>query len=164
MIYYLSLGSNIGDKTANLQKTIGFLEGIGDILKVSSIYETEPVGMDTTEEVENFYNLVLSIDTTLSPVPLLKEIKEFEKHMGRDIAHSHNLPRVIDIDILLAGDRIVNTRDLVIPHKEMTKRAFVLIPLNEIAPEVIHPVLKKPVKEILANLHSTVIVKKVSTM
>ena len=162
MIYYLSLGSNMGDRSANLQKAIGFLEGIGDILKVSSIYETEPVGMDTAEKVENFYNLVLSFRTEIPPMILLKEIKEFEKRMGRDIAHSLNLPRVIDIDILLADSLVLNTRDLVIPHKKMTKRAFVLIPLNEIAPEVIHPVLKEPVKEILAKLHSKDVVKKKS--
>lgn len=152
MIYYLSLGSNQGDKTANLNKTIDFLQGIGDIGEVSSLYETEPVGMEAG--IENFYNLVLCIQipSSLSPFDLLREIKEFERRMGRDIAHSHNLPRIIDIDILLAGDRVINTEELVIPHQEMTKRAFVLIPLNEIAPEVVHPVLKKPVKEILEQL------------
>ena len=152
MIYYLSLGSNQGDKTANINKAIDFLRGIGDIKEVSSLYETEPVGMEAG--TGNFYNLVLcmQIPPSLSPVDLLREIKEFERRMGRDIAHSHNLPRMIDIDILLAGDQVINTGELVIPHQEMTKRAFVLIPLSEIAPEVVHPVLKKPVKEILQQL------------
>jgi 2-amino-4-hydroxy-6-hydroxymethyldihydropteridine diphosphokinase len=152
MICYLSLGSNQGDKTANINKAIDFLQGLGDIEKVSSLYETEPVGMETG--AENFYNLVLcmQIPSSLLPVDLLREIKRFEKRMGRDIAHSHNLPRTIDIDILLAGDRVINTKELVIPHQEMTKRAFVLIPLNEIAPEVVHPVLNKPLKEILERL------------
>ncbi len=152
MIYYLSLGSNQGDKTDNINKAIDFLRGIGDIEKVSSLYETEPVGMEAG--TENFYNLVLcmQIPSSLSPFDLLREIKEFERRMGRDIARSHNLPRIIDIDILLAGDQVINTEELVIPHQEMTKRAFVLIPLNEIAPEVVHPVLKKPVKEILEQL------------
>jgi 2-amino-4-hydroxy-6-hydroxymethyldihydropteridine diphosphokinase len=152
MIYYLSLGSNQGDKTANINKAIDFLQGIGDIQELSSLYKTEPVGMET--EAENFYNLVLcmQIPSLLSPVDLLREIKEFERRMGRDIAHSHNLPRIIDIDILLAGDRVINTEELVVPHQEMTKRAFVLIPLHEIAPGVVHPVLKKPVNEILHQL------------
>ena len=152
MIYYLSLGTNQGDKTANINKAIDFLRGIGDIEKVSSLYETEPVGMEAG--TENFYNLVLSIQipSSLSPFDLLREIKEFERQMGRDINHSHYLPRTIDIDILLAGEQVINTEELVIPHQEMTKRAFVLIPLNEIAPEVVHPLLKKPIKEILEQL------------
>lgn len=152
MIYYLSLGSNQGDKTANINKAIDFLRGIGDIEDVSSLYETEPVGMEPG--TGNFYNLVLCIQipSSLSPFDLLREIKEFERRMGRDIAHSHNLPRIIDIDILLAGEQVINTEKLVIPHQEMTKRAFVLIPLHEIAPGLVHPVLKKPVKELLRHL------------
>jgi 2-amino-4-hydroxy-6-hydroxymethyldihydropteridine diphosphokinase len=152
MIYYLSLGSNRGDKATNINKAIDFLRGIGDIEEVSSLYETEPVGMET--EAENFYNLVLcmQIPSSLSPVDLLREIKEFERRMGRDIAHSHNLPRIIDIDILLAGNQEINTEELVVPHQEMTKRAFVLMPLHEIAPQVVHPVLNKSIKELLEQL------------
>jgi 2-amino-4-hydroxy-6-hydroxymethyldihydropteridine diphosphokinase len=152
MIYYLSLGTNQGDKIANINKAIDFLRGIGDIQEVSSLYETEPVGM--AAGTENFYNLVLCIQipSSLSPFDLLRKIKEFEGRMGRDIARSHNLPRTIDIDILLAGEQVINTEELVIPHQEMTKRAFVLIPLNEIAPGVVHPVLKQPIKEVLEQL------------
>jgi 2-amino-4-hydroxy-6-hydroxymethyldihydropteridine diphosphokinase len=152
MIYYLSLGSNQGDKLDNINKAIDFLQGTGEIKEVSSLYETGPVGMEPG--TENFYNLVLCIriPSVKSPVDLLREIKRFEGRMGRDIAHSHHLPRSIDIDILLAGDRVINTEELVIPHQEMTKRAFVLIPLNEIAPGVVHPVLKQPIKEILEQL------------
>jgi 2-amino-4-hydroxy-6-hydroxymethyldihydropteridine diphosphokinase len=152
MIYYLSLGSNQGDKAANITHAIDFLQEIGDIEAVSSLYETEPVEMETGNE--NFYNLVLCIQipSSLSPVDLLREIKEFERRMGRDIDHSHHLPRTIDIDILLAGDRVINTPGLVIPHQEMTKRAFVLIPLYEIAPGVMHPLLKKTAKELLHQL------------
>jgi 2-amino-4-hydroxy-6-hydroxymethyldihydropteridine diphosphokinase len=151
-LFYLSLGSNQGDKIANINKAIDFLQGIGIIEEVSSLYETEPVGMEAG--TGNFYNLVLcvQIPSSLSPVDLLREIKEFERRMGRNIAHSHNLPRIIDIDILLAGDRVINTEELVIPHQEMTKRAFVLIPLSEIAPEVVHPVLNKSIKELLHQL------------
>jgi 2-amino-4-hydroxy-6-hydroxymethyldihydropteridine diphosphokinase len=152
MIYYLSLWSNQGDKTANINKAIDFLQGIGNIEEVSSLYETEPVGMEAG--TGNFYNLVLcmQIPSTLSPVDLLREIKEFERRMGRDIAHSHDLPRIIDIDILLAGNQEINTEELVVPHQEMTKRAFVLMPLHEIAPQVVHPVLNKSIKELLEQL------------
>jgi 7,8-dihydro-6-hydroxymethylpterin-pyrophosphokinase len=94
----------------------------------------------------------MQIPSALAPVDLLREIKGFERRMGRDIAHSHNLPRIIDIDILLAGEQVINTEELVIPHQEMTKRAFVLIPLHEIAPGVVHPVLKKTAKELLSQL------------
>ncbi len=158
MVYYLSLGSNMGDRAANIKKTINFLRGTGDVLKISSIYETEPQGM--APGAGYFYNLVIGLQTSLSPHDLLEEIKQFEKQMGRDMTNSHNQPRTIDIDILLAEDQVVNTENLVIPHKLMHKRAFVLVPLNEIAPHVIHPVLKKTVKEILSGLQSTEMVNK----
>jgi len=157
-VYYLSLGSNRGDRTANIKNAINFLHETGDILKISSIYETEPVGM--APGTAFFYNLAAGFQTSLLPHELLEEIKQFEKQMGRDIANSHNQPRAIDIDILLAGDRVVNTENLVIPHKQMHQRAFVLVPLNEIAPHVVHPVLNKSVREILSGLQSTDIVKR----
>ncbi|MCK5055731.1 MAG: 2-amino-4-hydroxy-6-hydroxymethyldihydropteridine diphosphokinase [Candidatus Aminicenantes bacterium] len=150
MNYYLSIGSNMGERKTNLDAAISFLKGIGEILRISSIYETAPLGM--APGTENFYNLVLVLKSTISPPGLLKKIKEFEKSMGRDISNSHKRPRVIDIDILLAGDVILNEKDLVIPHHEMHKRAFVLIPLAEIAPTLVHPLLRKPVKDLLQNL------------
>lgn len=156
MVYYLLLGSNMGDRISNIINTLNFLREIGDVLKISSIYETEPQRMPPGAEY--FFNLVISLQTSLSPHDLLEEIKQCEKQMGRDIINSHNQPRPIDVDILLAGERVVNTENLVIPHKLMHKRSFVLVPLNEIAPHVVHPVLKKTVKEILSDLQSTEIV------
>jgi 2-amino-4-hydroxy-6-hydroxymethyldihydropteridine diphosphokinase len=150
MKYYLSLGANLGDRKSNLEKAVSFLKEVGVILKVSTIYETEPV--DMALGTNNFYNLVLCVESEISPALLLSKIKEFEKSMGRDINNSHKLPRPIDIDILLAGDLILNREDLIIPHKEMARRAFVLVPLVEIAPDLMHPVLKKPVIDILQNL------------
>lgn len=153
MLYYLALGSNLGDRLSNIEEATDFLNSIGKVLKVSSIYETLPVGME--DGAGNFYNLVLLLDSNLSPHELLKAVKGCEKKMGRDIsspAASHNKPRSIDIDILLAEDRIIETEILSIPHKEMHKREFVLVPLNEIAPAVIHPVLNKSITEILSRL------------
>jgi 2-amino-4-hydroxy-6-hydroxymethyldihydropteridine diphosphokinase len=150
MDYYLSMGSNMGKRKANLDAAISFLKGIGEILKVSSIYETVPVDMPPGSD--NFYNQVLGLKSTVLPIGLLKEIKKFEKSMGRDMRHSHKRPRTIDIDILLAGDVILDEKNLVIPHREMHKRAFVLVPLTEIAPTLLHPLLKKPVKDLLQNL------------
>jgi 2-amino-4-hydroxy-6-hydroxymethyldihydropteridine diphosphokinase/dihydroneopterin aldolase/2-amino-4-hydroxy-6-hydroxymethyldihydropteridine diphosphokinase len=147
MLYYLALGSNMGDRLAHIRQAIAFLKTIGTVSKISSIYETSPVGM--APGVGNFYNLVLSFRGDLSPHDLLETVKDFEKRMGRDITDSHHKPRTIDIDILLAEDRIIDSETLTIPHKKMHRRAFVLVPLNEIAPDVIHPVLKKKIKECL---------------
>lgn len=152
MHYYLALGSNMGDRRSNIRKAIDFLETVGTVSAVSSVYETEPVGM--TENTENFYNLVLSFQCNLSPEDLLKTVKAFEKKMGRDISGTRYKPRIIDIDILLAGNRIITTEFMAIPHREMHKRGFVLVPLNEIAPEVIHPILNKKIKELLSDLNT----------
>lgn len=152
MHYYLALGSNMGDRLLNIRKAIDFLKTVGAVSAVSSVYETEPVGM--TENAGNFYNLVLSLQCNLSPEDLLKTVKTFEKQMGRDISGSHYKPRIIDIDILLAENRIITTESMAIPHKEMHKRGFVLVPLNEIAPEAIHPLLNKKIKELLSNLNT----------
>ncbi|MCP5048591.1 MAG: 2-amino-4-hydroxy-6-hydroxymethyldihydropteridine diphosphokinase [bacterium] len=157
-VYYLSLGSNLGDRSRNLEQAGEFLRGIGDVLKVSRVYETEPVGM--AAGTRSFYNLALSLSTSLEPLELLDRIKEFESGMGRDRARSHNRPRTIDIDILMVENRdngsarVMNTERLDIPHKEMTARAFVLIPLNDIAPDVVHPTLNQTVKELLADLET----------
>lgn len=154
MRYYLALGSNMGDRLANIRRATAFIKTVGTVLKISSIYETLPVAM--APGAGNFYNRVLCLDSDLSPQDLLKAAKEFEKKMGRDVttpAASHNKPRAMDIDILLAEDRIIDTEDLIIPHKEMHRREFVLIPLNEIAPEAIHPVLKQSMAEILSRLN-----------
>jgi len=152
MHYYLALGSNMGDRRSNIRKALNFLKTVGTVSAVSAVYETEPVGM--TEDAENFYNLALSFQCNLSPEDLLKTVKAFEKQMGRDIAGSHYKPRIIDIDILLAENRIITTEFMAIPHKEMHKRGFVLVPLNEIAPEAIHPILNKKIKELLSNLYT----------
>jgi len=150
MRYYLSIGSNMGDRQANLDAAFSFLKGIGEILKVSSIYKTAPVDMPPGSD--NFYNQVLILKSTVPPPGLLKEIKKFEKSMGRDITHSHKRSRIIDIDILLASDLILDEKNLVIPHREMHKRAFVLIPLLEISPTLLHPLLRKRVKDLVQHL------------
>jgi 2-amino-4-hydroxy-6-hydroxymethyldihydropteridine diphosphokinase len=148
--YYLCIGSNRGNRTANIKKALDFLCQLGEIIKISSFYKTEPVEM--AAGTEDFYNLVLCLKTTLTPHTLLTASKEFERNMGRDITHSHQLPRTIDIDILLADQLIIDTHELAIPHKEMSKRKFVLVPLMEIAPTAVHPLLKMTVREILEQL------------
>lgn len=148
--YYLSLGTNLGDRRANLVEAVEFLRGIGSDIRLSAVYETPPVGMEPGSPV--FYNMAAVVVSQLEPTELLTRIKTFEAQMGRDISDSHYRPRTIDIDILMADDRVMETGALVIPHREMARRAFVLVPLNEIAPDALHPVLKKSVSRLLEEL------------
>lgn len=145
MRYFISLGSNLGDRRKNLSKTVVLLEENRiKVLKESSIYETSPVGF---REQPWFLNQVLEIETDLHPEFLLRVAKRIEKRMGRRPAPAKG-PRCIDIDILLADNRIIHTKKLRIPHADLEKRKFVLIPLNEIAPEIVHPVLHKKIQDL----------------
>lgn len=159
MIYYLSLGSNLGDRRSYLKRAVAFLKGRGTLQKMSAVYETSPVFM--TPGASDFLNQVVCLKSDDSPPELLRLIKEFEKSMGRDIERSHNKNRTIDIDILLANRSIYNSPALTVPHPKMADRAFVLIPLAEIAPRLRHPVLRQTIGEILKSLKITDKVKRV---
>jgi 2-amino-4-hydroxy-6-hydroxymethyldihydropteridine diphosphokinase len=140
---YFSLGSNLGNRQENLDRALKLLSERMRIGKVSSIYDTEPIG---NVSQPRFLNLACEAFTRLTPEGLLALVKGIELKMGRYSRSGE--PRIIDIDILLYGDQTINKPDLVIPHPSMAERSFVLIPLAEIAPDVIHPVLKKPIKEL----------------
>ena len=134
---YLGLGSNIGDREQQLQEAIRLIdstEGI-DVVQTSPIYETAPVGYT---DQPNFLNLCIEINTELSPQALLQHCLETEQHLHRvrDIRWG---PRTLDVDILLYGNEVVEEEDLSIPHPRMNERAFVLIPLNDIAPNKVEP-------------------------
>ncbi len=144
---YLGLGSNLGDREDNLQEAVKLLSQRLRMGKVSSVYETEPVS-DTKQP--RYLNQVCQVYTTLPASALLALLKGFELKLGR--AGPSGAPRPIDIDILFYGDQVVNTPELVIPHLRLTERAFVLIPLAEIAPDFVHSVNHRTVKELLAEL------------
>ena len=142
---YLSLGSNLGDRIANLRNAIARLKSLGSVKAVSSFYETEPV--DFTAQPW-FVNCAVALETEKMPRQLLRSLLEIERGLGRRRRHQKKGPRTIDLDILLFGNSIVNISGLAIPHPAMTERRFVLEPLAEIAPEVIHPVLKKTIRDL----------------
>jgi 2-amino-4-hydroxy-6-hydroxymethyldihydropteridine diphosphokinase len=145
MRYFLGLGSNLGDKRANLLQALSQLGKAGvKVLGASSVYRTQPVG-DPAQPW--FFNQVIEVDTALLPGKLFALAKKVERNLGRRPARKGG-PRTIDIDILLAGDRIVATAKLTIPHPRMAGRNFVLIPLTEIAPQAVHPVLGVTIEEL----------------
>ncbi len=143
---YLALGSNLGDRMGNLASAVEHLSQKVNIKKVSTVYETEPVYY---KEQPLYLNAVLSTVTELEPSDLLRFVKSIESDLGRQPSF-RNAPRTIDIDILFYGDQVAETAELIIPHPRIAERAFVLVPLAEIAPGLVHPVLQKRVSELLA--------------
>ena len=147
-IVYLGLGTNLGDRKQNISKAIEAISLKMSISKQSSLYETTAWGYT---DQPNFLNQVIQVETNLSPLRLLNFLKKTEVELGR-VENFRYGPRLIDIDILFYDDLIKTTSRLQIPHPRILERAFVLVPLNEIAPGFVHPVLKKTIAELLAEL------------
>ncbi len=142
---YLGLGSNVGDRTAQLRTAEELIrQHIGKIVRRSHLYETEPWG---NPKQDAFLNRVVMVNTTLAPRELLEAIAKIERQMGRQRKEKWG-PRVIDIDILFYWRRVIRDKGLEIPHPELHKRAFVLVPLLELAPDLEHPILKKPIDQL----------------
>lgn len=143
-IVYLSLGSNLDDRAANLRAAINKLADLGTVKRVSACYETEPVGLTAQPW---FLNCAASLDTEKMPRQLITGILNLEQEMGRQ-RKQKNGPRIIDIDILLFGTSVIETAGLTVPHPRMHERRFVLEPMAEIAPDVRHPVFKRTIREL----------------
>lgn len=157
-IVYLSLGSNVGERAANLVSAIEGLGAFGRVERVSSFYETEPVEYAAQPW---FLNCAVKLETEKMPKQLLAGILGIEQKMGRRRTQKKG-PRTIDIDIVLFGNSIIDTKGLTIPHPAMQERRFVLEPLTEIAPELHHPVFKRTVRELRDALPPGQVVRKVN--
>lgn len=147
-IAYLALGTNIGNRRRNMITAAALLaERVGDVLALSGFYETEPWGFQSEN---TFLNAALRLETSLSPLELLKATQQIEAEMGRTQKSNGTYhDRIIDIDILLYDDLILQTPELTLPHPLMRDRRFVMEPLLEIAPIVVHPVFKKTIVSLI---------------
>ena len=143
---YLALGPNLGDRAANLKQALTSLTPQLEVKAKSQVYETPPWGY---EDQPKFLNQVIKAKTYLDPEPLLKHLKRLEVALGRKESFV-NGPRLIDIDVLFYDDLVLNKPALVIPHPRLHERGFVLLPLMDVAPDLVHPVNKKTVREMAA--------------
>ena len=157
---YILLGGNLGDKWKVFSETRERLnQQVGTITNQSAIYETEPWGFESDDI---FWNQVIEIETSLSPEKVLQQTQQIERELGRIRKANQYDSRIIDIDILFYGDQIIKTENLVVPHPRIQERKFALVPLCEIAPELIHPVFQKSIRQILNECTDSLKVEKVS--
>jgi 2-amino-4-hydroxy-6-hydroxymethyldihydropteridine diphosphokinase len=161
MIFYIGLGSNLGNRKKHLELALTLLEKKGvSIIRISSLYETAPAGL---RKQPVFLNMAAAAESNLYPDILLKTLKSIERRIGRKPSPP-NHPRCIDLDILLAGNQVLSRPALIIPHPRMHERRFVLVPLAEISPNAFHPVLGLSVKRLLEHCPDTGFVRKSGTL
>ncbi len=146
---YIGIGSNLKDKFTNIKLALWHLKTLGKIVKKSSLYKSSPV---ENRNQPYFLNCVVKLTTKLLPYKLLKKLKDIEKKLGRKKTKKKYQPRTIDLDILLYDKKIIKSKNLTIPHEKLHKRKFVLWPLAEIAPNFVHPVLNKKIKDLKKEL------------
>ena len=157
-ITYLSIGTNEGDKLANIQNAINLIaDKIGAVQKISSVYKTPSLGFDGGD----FFNICIKISTFLPPESLIKNLLYIEKELGRVRKNNNDYSdRIIDLDIILFDDEIIFSKNLIVPHPRMLERKFVLVPLVEIARNIIHPIEKKHLYICLKNCSDTSVITK----
>ena len=157
---YILIGGNIGDRFANLLTAKELInKQCGTIIKESSVYQTAAWGL---KEQPDFLNQVLILSTTLNPETLLRSLLSVEETMGRKRSIKFG-PRIIDLDILLINDFLIESEFLTVPHPALQQRKFALIPLNEVAPDLLHPVENKTINQLLTECNDELVVQKIST-
>jgi 2-amino-4-hydroxy-6-hydroxymethyldihydropteridine diphosphokinase len=152
---YIALGTNLGNRLANLRAAVASMPPEINALAESHVYETPPWGYEDQPE---FLNMVVKAETDLEPEPLLKYLKQLESKLGREQNFRWG-PRLIDLDILFYDDLVIDTPPLVLPHPRLHERAFVLVPLIDVAPDLIHPVFHRKVRDLLAEVGTQDIVR-----
>jgi len=158
-IVFLGIGTNLGNRESNLSEAILKIEEhIGQVLQTSSVYETAPWGFDAEND---FLNMAVSVETDHSPAEIMKKITRIESMLGRERNQDRYSSRIIDIDILLYDDLVINEKGLKIPHRLMHERRFVLVPLCEIVPDILHPVLRMTISSLLIDCRDRSKIKRV---
>ena len=155
---YVGIGSNSGDREENIRKSVDLMGKKCRILKISSLYETEPLGYSNQGW---FLNCAVKVTTSMSPEELLEFLQSIEKNLGR-VRAIKNGPRTIDLDILFYGNIIINKNSLIVPHPRLQERLFVLEPLLDISPDFAHPIFNKSINELYAVADKSKIVRKIS--
>ena len=145
---YIAMGANLGDRGETLRQAAHRLTALGRIAAVSSLYETEPIGYVAQP---SFLNAVVAMETTLAPADILAALLDIERDLGRTRTFP-NAPRTLDLDLLLVDDTVLTGDELTLPHPRLHERSFVLTPLAEIAPEMMHPILRRSISDLLFTL------------
>lgn len=154
---YIGLGANLGDRLATLQTAMESLLALGQVRSVSAVYETDPVGF---LEQPAFLNAAVGLQTLLAPSGLVMALLGIERELGR-VRTFRNAPRTVDLDLLLYGDAVVDSETVTVPHPRLHERAFVLVPLADIAPDIVHPLLGVSVAELRRRLEPEESVRRV---